>query len=341
MQWNICLRHRTSGTLHVQSPVALRLQWLADRARGSVMFALKPPPPHAIDLDNDPDNQSPNTTAENPALHFFTITTNLRLQPVELLARQTLRLNALPTKQSLLNCLELIPRSHIKTGPEGSQYVVGGCNPRSRYEKVTHSRTLPFFNMLVCRYLRHLAPQHRFTTYVVRFGAIERPHRDVRNAPLPTLLVALKTPEPNKDGLWVQDVLHGCVIKDHHGSALKGTVLSIEDPLLFQPRSFLHAGHVHDLTKKNERVVLVAFSTLHASVLHWEAQEKLQALGFPLPTQAELFRAVHGSIPGDPPRLKQLSMHDFLQSKGPDMDDHDVVEVWDDPDDADEVEVVD
>ena len=150
--------------------------------------------------------------------------------------------------------------------------------------------------------------------------------------------IALKTPQPQKDGLWVQDI-HGSVTKQHQGVDLKGTVLSLEQPLLFQPRSFLHAGHVHDMSQNHGRVILVAFSTLHASVLHWEAQEQLRALGFPLPTQAELYRAVHGSIPGDPPRLRQLTLHDFVKSESV-LDEHDVVEVWDSPK-VEEVEIVD
>ena len=303
------------------------------------MFELRPPPPHAIDLDNDDDGESSNTTPIRPALPLFPPTNITRLQPVETLARRLLTLNIAPTKESILKCLELIPRSHLKQGPEGSQYVVGGSNPRSRYEVVTHSKNMPCFNMLVCRFVRHLAPQHKFTTYVVRIGAIDKPHRDVRNAPLPTLLIALKTPQPEKDGLWVQDV-HGPVTKHHQGLELKGTVLSLAEPLLFQPRSFLHAGHVHDMRQKHERVILVAFCTLHASVLHWETREQLQALGFPLPTQAELYRALHGSIPGDPPRLKQLTLHDFAKFRSG-LDEHDVIEVWDSSEVADAVEIVD
>ena len=41
-------------------------------------------------------------------------------------------------------------------------------------------------------------------------------------------------------------------------------------------------------------------------------RRSLLALGFNLPTQSELYQALHGSIPGDPPRLKQLTMYEFL-----------------------------
>ena len=96
----------------------------------------------------------------------------------------------------------------------------------------------------------------------------------------------------------------------------------------------------------SERVILVAFSTIHASVLHWEVQQSLKALGFPLPTQAELFEALHGSIPGSPPRLKQLTMYEFLNNKAPGMEQHDVIEVVDSCHDEDgeesvSVEIVD
>ena len=309
------------------------------------MFCLRPPPSTPIDLDSPTHTQDLHEAQSASAISDFALTSDPRLKTIETAAREAYLSPSTPTAQNILQCFAMLPRSHLKPGPEGSSFVIGGSSPRSRYDIVAHSRNLPFFNLLVTRFIRSIAPQHAFTTYVLRTGAIDKPHRDVRNAPLPTLIVALSTPNPEEDGLWIQDI-HGLVTKQHLGASIRGSVLSLQQPLLFQPRSFLHAGHVHDTTRVGERVILVAFSTLHASVLHWDTRDKLSALGFRLPSTTELYKALHGSIPGDPPRMKQLTMHEFLLQGVTKFDDHDVIGVLDSGrgsfiDDTDEVEVVD
>ena len=306
------------------------------------MFCLRPPPPVPIDLESPAHTRSQPEELSTALVSDFELTSDPRLNAAETTAREAYLHACSPTAHSILQCLALLPRTHLKPGPEGSSFVIGGSSPRSRYDVVAHSRNLPFFNLLVTRYIRSIAPKHTFTSYILRIGAIDKPHRDVRNAPIPSLIIALSTPDPDKDGLWIQDI-HGPVAKQHLGASIRGTVLPLNQPLLFQPRSFLHAGHVHDMARVRERVILVAFSTLHASVLHWDTRNQLSALGFCLPSTSELYKALHGSIPGDPPRLKQLTMHDFVFRGVESMDDHDVIEVLDSQtmnEDDDSVEVI-
>ena len=46
-----------------------------------------------------------------------------------------------------------------------------------------------------------------------------------------------------------------------------------------------------------------------------------------MPSTTECHVALHGSIPGVPPRLKQLSLHEFFQLSSRESSDHDVIEV--------------
>ena len=190
--------------------------------------------------------------------------------------------------------------------------MVGGASPRCRDSLLTLSIDLPYFNFAVNKYLHWVAPDHKFTTSVLRRGAIEVPHRDTRNAPFPSLVQAFATPNWDTDGLWVQDPV-GTIPKQHLDQTVLGRVLSLMMPFVFDARRLLHAGHVADPTRRHERFVLVAFCTLHVSTLSEVVRSRLFGLGFNVPSSTECHVALHGFIPGVPPRLRQLSLPEFFQ----------------------------
>ena len=100
---------------------------------------------------------------------------------------------------------------------------------------------------------------------------------------------------------------------------------------MFQPRSILHAGHVAQREGADDRLVLIAFSTIHAAALTPPTISDLRDLGFQVPSEVDCHCALHGSIPGDFPRMKQLSIKEALQCNPEILDKHDVVAVWDEP----------
>ena len=265
-------------------------------------------------LNSDPDTRPP----PHP------ITTNHRLAPIELEAYEVCKRAQPPTKDDVMRCFDLIPRSYMKLGPQGSRYVVGGASPRSRHTLLTHSTLLPIFNNMVTRYIRSVCPQHKFTTYVLRTGVLDKPHRDTKNAPLPSFIQALRTPAPDLDGLWIHDPV-GTTLKVHEGNLLRGSVVSLNEPFIFQPRSVLHAGFVAKSSESLGRLVLVAFTTIHASVLSESTRSELKDLGFHIPSAVDFQCALHGSVTGDYPRLRQLTLQEALRTEAGVLDRHDVV----------------
>ena len=155
------------------------------------MFVLRPAPAQPIDLcsptteprgtHNDgneaPEQPSVESTSLTPPPPPFPITTNHRLAPIELEALKVCTSPKPPTKTDLVRCFDLIPRSMLPK-PRGSRYVVGGASPRSRHTLLSHSLNRPIFNFMVTRYIRCIAPAHRFTTYVLRTAVFDKPHRD-------------------------------------------------------------------------------------------------------------------------------------------------------------------
>ena len=118
-----------------------------------------------------------------------------------------MKLERPPCQLDIEHMFDMIPRSMLKRGEGGSTYVVGGASPRCRESLLTLSIDLPYFNFVVNKYIHWVAPVHLFTTFVLRRGAVDKPHRDTRNAPLPSLVQAFSTPSWDHDGLWVQDVM--------------------------------------------------------------------------------------------------------------------------------------
>ena len=261
-----------------------------------------------------------------PLWPHFGMTEDIRLEPVESEAIRVLKLDRPPCQMDIERMLDLMPRALFKRGSNGSSYLVGGASPRCRESLLTLSIHLPYFNFAVNKYLCWAAPNHKYTTFVLRKGALEMPHRDTRNAPFPSLVQAFTTPNWETDGLWVQDPA-GTIPKQHLDQTLMGRVQSLRMPFTFDARRLLHAGHVGDPTRSQERLVLVAFCTLHVSTFSDALRSRLFGLGFNVPSITECHVALHGSIPGTVPRLRQLTLSEFFALSEVESEQHDVIEV--------------
>ena len=266
-----------------------------------------------------------------PLWPHFGMTEDIRLEPVETEAIRVLQLDRPPCQLDIQRMLDLMPRSLFKRGYNGSRYVVGGSSPRCRESLLTLSIDLPYFNFAVNKYICWAAPSHKYTTFVLRTGTVEEPHRDTRNAPFPSLVQAFKTPNWHKDGLWVQDPA-GTVPKTHQEQPIMGRIQPLRMPYIFDARRLLHAGHVEDPSKRHERLVLVAFCTIHVSTLSVATRSRLFGLGFNVPSAEECHLALHGSISGTFPRLRQLTLAEFFALSATEQDKHDVIEVVEVPD---------
>ena len=165
--------------------------------------------------------------------------------------------------------------------------------------------------------------KHLSTACVIRRGCFSKVHRDIQNGPTGAAVVALSEIMPN-EGLWVQDRA-GDVFKEHNGEQIAGTVRSLCEPVIFDSRKLLHAGHMTQGSPAS-RVIVVAFSTLRASAMPWWVREQLLDLGFRLPSNFQIRSATHGcSTCGAPPRLKQLSLKEDLSLSVKERDLHDVI----------------
>ena len=207
-----CLRTPPQHPLDLCSPLPVRSLSQACHNSSSQTsehvapcLGLSPPPQHTA-----------------PLWPHFGMTEDIRLEPVETEAIRVLQLDRPPCQMDIERMLELMPRSMFKRGSNGSRYIVGGSSPRCRESLLTLSIDLPYFNFAVNKYLCWAAPNHKYTTFVLRKGAVEVPHRDTRNAPFPSLVQAFTTPNWDTDGLWVarpsRDHTQATPGPDHHGS---------------------------------------------------------------------------------------------------------------------------
>ena len=180
---------------------------------------------------------------------------------------------------------------------------------------------IPYLCMLVNRFIRTLSPAHPYSTWTLKQGCREGPHRDTRNGPTESWILSLTHSEPG-EGLWIADRI---------GRVYKSSVLPLNRPVIFHARKHLHAGHVNDPLCAQTRIVLIAFSTLNAATVSPKVRGQLSNLGFPIPTPEAFQEAIHGVERRDEPRLKQLTLQEALQLGHDTKDRHDVIEVKDTP----------
>ena len=268
------------------------------------------------EIFDDASIRNPLTPRLRPQDPAFGFTESLLLRPVEIMAMRMLQREHPPTREEVLELFLLIPISGLRrgnsTGESGIRYLVTGASPRSNVDVLSCCTDLPYFNLLVNRFIHHIAPAHRYSTFVIRQGCSGVVHRDVRNGPFRSMVVNLGLGGPG-EGLWLHDRV-GTVFKFFGEQQLPGVVVPLDKPFFLDARKCLHAGHVEDKRKAPARVVLIAFTTINLSGLGSYPRSRLLSLGFPLPhpndpaSQSEMndFRG--------PPRLKQLSMQEALQA---------------------------
>ena len=275
-----------------------------------------------VDTSSDED-AAPQDEPREPACMLERDLPNCQaMRRVEQAALSLLRKDDIPRKQDLLWLFNMLHPRELKTSAFGS-YILAGASPRSRDACVTHTTRFPLFVRVITKFLASACPQHVFTSYVIRQGCYSKVHRDLQNGPTGAAIVAL-TDEGQGEGLWIQDKV-GDTPKEHAGDVLTGTIHSLKDPVLFDSRRLLHAGHV-TTSIPHHRTILVAFSTLHASTMPWWVRNELLDLGFKLPTNVQIRNATHGKSPlGDPPRLRQLTMHEAFRLPVDQRDTHDVI----------------
>ena len=312
-----CLRAAPSLPLDLCTPL---LPVKKPTTNEAPTFECSAPSPSVVDSTfQAPPSPKPRHPA--PTRPHFGMTEDIRLEPIEREALRVLALDRPPCQLEIERMFDMIPRSMLKRGEGNCTYVVGGASPRCRESLLTMSIDLPYFCFAANKHVHWVAPQHKFTTFV-----LEKPHRDTRNAPFPSLVQAFNTPCWERDGLWIQDVM-GTVTKQHLNEPVVGRIQPLRMPFVFDARRLLHAGHVHDPSRTSERLVLVAFCTIHTSTLSEAMRSRLYGLGFNVPSPFECFVALHGSVPGDPPRLRQLSLHEFFRLESSEELRHDIIEV--------------
>ena len=226
-----------------------------------------------------------------------------------------------------------MPRSCLRRRDGGngddscSWYVISGCNPRNNEDLLSFSKEQPYTTLAVNRYIRAVAPQHHYSTFLLRIGAHEAPHRDTNNGPFPTMIVNLHEAK-RKEGLWLQDPL-GDTPLTHQHQTIWGTVVDLRGPFCFNARGTLHAGYVASREQAQCRMTLVAFTTLNIGNISPEACSALTRLGFQAPSQATVRLASYEGLWGTPLRLRQLTIREALHLPPQVTDPHDVIEVCD------------
>ena len=287
----------------------------------------EPTAPIQLDSDSEdnPLNQQPGLNPLGPpALPTRRqLSGESRTHTLEATARDILQQPRPPTKADVVRLFHMLP-PHLVRNTTSGMHVVGGASPRHCMQCACSTQELPVFTQVVNSFLASQHPSHVSTTFVIRTGCQSAVHRDVRNGPTKALAQQLTPTEPG-EGLWIQDVT-GDVVKQFKGVAIRGTVVSLQDPFIFDSRRLLHAGHS---SHAHTRIIIVAFATIHASTLPWWIKEYLLDLGFPLPTPQQISEVTHGTLPCAPPRLKQLTLNEALQLPTRQLDQHEVVEVRD------------
>ena len=282
-----------------------------------------------VQLDSDSDSEpvkpslspGPLEAPTPPAWHQ--LSGEPRTRTLETTARDILQRSQPPTKADVVQLFHMMP-PHLVRNTASGVHMIGGASPRHCMQCTCSTQELPLFTRVINKFLASQHSSHVYTTFVIRAGCHSEVHRDVRNGPTKALAQQLTPAEPG-EGLWIQDVA-GDVVKHFKGVALRGTVVSLHDPFVFDSRRLLHAGHS---SHAHKRVIIVAFATIHASTLPWWIKEYLLELGFRLPTPQQIAEVTHGSLHCTPPRLKQLTLNVALHLPGQQLDHHAIIEVYD------------
>ena len=265
-----------------------------------------------VQLDSDSDSEPVNPQPDPNPLRAPAPPTRHQLpgeprtRTLETKAQGILQQSQPPTKADVVQLFHMMPPHLVRNTASGT-HVVGGASPRHCMQCTCSTQELPLFTQVINRFLASQHSSHVYTTFVIRAGCQSEVHRDVRNGPTKALAQQL-TPTAPGEGLWIQDV-EGDVVKQFKGVALRGTVVSLQDPFVFDSRRLLHAGH--------------------SSHAHKWIKEYLLDLGFRLPTPQQIAEVTHGSLHCAPPRLKQLTLNEALHLPAQQLDQHEVIEVCD------------
>ena len=253
-----------------------------------------------------------------------------RLADSELLAfvtnKQVSRLNAQISRATILEIWSCIPSTFKVNGrprdvPSSStpRVILVGANPRSASTLLSGTRTHPQLTRLVVTYIRQVQPEFLFTTFAIREDLPREPHRDVRNGPGGTFFQTLN--DVQGGGLWIAHN-DGDAERIHNNKKIRGFYLEArQKPVIFDARRFLHASGVWD--KNEERIVLIAWTVIHARTLTTEARHELLQVGFPLPSSRDLDKEVPtnwipaASSSGYKKRRLEQSLLRFSSHEGP------------------------
>ena len=304
-------------------------------------FELKPATTTAVSLDCDSDHNNDeviNLVDSLEAASEPEITSPLEpegLDPdpssIEDAPRELFHQPQPPSKQQVLELFCRMPRALLRRmgggdGVSNVLFVVGGANPRSASQLLNLCNSHPYFVKVVNRFLRAVSPLHKYSTFTIRRGCAFSVHRDLRNGPCPSLVLSLSEGNPG-DGLLLHDKL-GTVYKRCLSQDLPGVVIPLQKPFRFDARKVLHAGHVGNPLLAQDRIVLVAFTTLTARYVEPRVYATLVELGFPLPTTEDRVMENHANF-GDYPRLRQLSVVEAFHLPTTVSERHDVIVVED------------
>ena len=222
--------------------------------------------------------------------------------------------NAIP------NAFKSCPRGLTPTSDTEPRVVLSGASPRSSTCLLHGTSTHPHLTRLVTTFIRQQRPCFKFTTFAVREDLSRPPHRDVRKGPCGTFFQVLSS--GSGGGLWISGK-GGPDVKEHNGNRIQGFNLAAQDePVIFDARRLLHASQ--DWPEGTNRVVLIAWTVIHARSLPLSVAQQLYEAGFQVPTPTDLSTEVPNDwmptpIPPVAKRLKQTSLsfrHPEEQSSG-------------------------
>ena len=153
--------------------------------------------------------------------------------------------------------------------------------------------------LLCCQitaFLARIAPDHKYSSIVIRDCAGEDIHKDLRNSHYPQGIVRLS--DLDNGQLWIESP-SGSSHKMYMGSKIFGTACEIprDRLLLFSGKRSLHCTEPW----QKRRVVLVAYTLMGSISIAQELEERLQALGIPTPTSLDVEYYFHNPMgPGQP-----------------------------------------